>query len=91
MTRCVQMELGEVRHVRIQVRNLNGKEFTISNAKYELQGQFEAGMESSGECMIQEHVIDAYISPKQKGDYYLTYTYNIGDETLVDVIKIRVV
>ena len=87
MTRCVQMELGEVRHVRIQVRNLNGKEFTISTAKYELKGQFEADMESSGECMIQEHVIDAYISPKQKGNYYLTYMYDIGDETWSMLLK----
>lgn len=84
----IKFDLGEYRHVRILVKSATGEAFIIRNALWELS--LKDVPESSGTCTIDEHIIDAYISPAQKGVYKLKMTYEIADETLIEVIEVAV-
>ena len=48
-------------------------------------------LEASGECEIDEHVIDAYIeAPPGRTTYILRVIYDINDETLVEQLEMVV-
>lgn len=40
--------------------------------------------------MIEDHVLDALITPMQRGRYKLTITYRITNETFVEEVHIAV-
>lgn len=86
----VKFDFGEKRHVRTSVELVTGEDlpFQIRTAKWELIDD-SGVVEDSGECMIDEHKLDAYISPQKEETYTLQYTYEVADEIWVD--KIRVV
>lgn len=86
----VSFDFGEKRHVRTTVKIISGENlpFLIRTAKWELID--ESGViEDSGDCIIEEHDLDAYINPLKIESYTLRYIYEVADEIWVD--KIRVV
>ncbi len=86
----VSFDFGEKRHVRTTVKIISGEDlpFLIRTAKWELIDESEI-IEDSGECIIDEHELDAYISPQKIESYTLRFIYEVADEIWVD--KIRVV
>lgn len=81
--------LGEKRRVRLEVSSMDIKEFYIRRAVYTLDHNDET--EDNGDCIINEHVISALISPKERGVYCLEFEYDIGDEIFKECVPIRVV
>lgn len=79
---------GEVRNVRILVSNKKGDEFQIYNARYEMEKTDNYEILQSEECKIDGHVISAMISVQDTGVYSLKFIYQIGNETLVDVVEV---
>lgn len=86
----INFDLGEQRHIRVKVQAECGtdEDFTIRNAQYELITGEET--EDSGVCAVAGHRLDAHICPKKRGNYDLKFTYEIADETWIDVIRIKV-
>lgn len=84
----IQFYVGEERHVRLMIHATNNEPFLIRAARWEL---FCAGeREAEGECIIDEHVIDAKISPARKTTYQFNFTYQVADETLIEQIEVVV-
>ena len=90
MYRNICMDLGKTRHVQLLVKNIKETDFTIRSAEWSLQDKYVAQVESEGECTIKGHTLDALITPQHAGIYHLKMTYKISDETLIDIIEIRV-
>lgn len=86
----VNFDLGEIRHVKIQIHSCKGDPFEILSASYSLIWKGDMETEDSGASVIQEHVIDQVIAPKRRGTYNLEVTYRIADETLVENVEVRV-
>lgn len=84
----VEFDAGEERHVRLMVHAINQEVFTIQDAQWKLLWGGET--EAAGECRIKEHVIDAFISPKNRTTYVLQITYQVADETLIEKIGVVV-
>lgn len=82
-------DLGERRHVMLDVYSCKSEDFTIQSATYELIGN-TGDAEDSGVCSIYEHQIDTVIEPKNRGKYTLKITYSILDEILIELIGIAV-
>lgn len=86
-------DFGEKRHVRCVVKPLCEQDlpFTIRNARWELWNLWNTDeMEATGECEIDGHELDAYISPQERATYRLAFIYEVADETWVDNIKVKV-
>lgn len=83
------MDCGESRHVRIRIVNIKDEPFRILSAEYEFLKDNEAIFQGKPE--IIDHVLDVLLTPPEKGEYTLKYTYTIGDETLIDKIGIQVI
>lgn len=83
-------DIGEHRHVRLKIHAAQDAPFRIKSASWELlRGNT---LEASGECEIDEHIIDAYIeAPPGKTSYILRVIYKINDETLVEQLDLVVV
>ena len=88
MQKILMFDQGEERHVRLQIKNIRGDPFTILKAQFELVRGTKG--EDFGDAQILDHVIDVLIAPKEIGIYKLKITYWIGDETLIEVIRIEV-
>lgn len=86
----VVFDMGEVRHIRIRVKNTDGEPFQITTAEYEITNKDTKEKIQSGQAMIIEHDMDVVFAPPARGDYKLKYTYIIGDETLVDIVEVSV-
>lgn len=87
----IKFDLGEKRHVRIEITPESGEglPFRIRNARWELYDP-KASLEDSGECTIEVHELDAFITPKKAGAYTLSYVYEVADETWIEKIKVEV-
>lgn len=86
------MELGEVRHVKLKVKSIKQEEFVISDAAFELKRCDCMEPEDKGKANIMDAcILDAVISPQSIGEYDLKYTYHIADETLIDVVRVKVI
>ena len=85
------IDYGEKIHIRAIVKLVCDEEipFRIRNARYELVDP-NGEVEDEGECSIQYHTLDALICPQSKGKYELKFIYNVGDETWVEPVKLRV-
>ena len=86
----VDFDLGETRHVKLQIHSCKGDPFEILSASYSLTAKGEAEPEDNGASVIQEHVIDQVISPKRRGTYSLRVMYRIADETIIENVEVRV-
>lgn len=84
----IHFDRGECRHVKLLIHAVDDAPFTIHEAHWELL--WAGKVEASGECGIDGHVIDAYISPENRATYRLRVTYVIADETLVEQIDVEV-
>lgn len=86
----VDFDLGETRHVRIEILSCKNDPFEISSASYTLTARGDAEPESQGTSVIMDHVIDQVITPQKRGIYILAVTYRIADETLIENIQVQV-
>lgn len=86
----VKFDLGEKRHVRIEIISKDGGEFQIMNARFELINADTKQIATSGECLVSDHIIDAFLSPEISGSYELRYVYQIADETWIDPVRVVV-
>lgn len=84
----IQFYMGEDRYVRFLVHASDDEVFTIRTARWSLTcaGQQEA----DGECLIDEHMISAKISPLKRSVYHLSITYQVADETLIEKVEVVV-
>lgn len=87
----MNIDLGEKIHVRSIIKPKCEQDipFSIRSARWEL---YDPGgsLEEQGECTINTHEIDAFVSPQKTGSYRLKYIYEIADETWVDNVRLRV-
>lgn len=85
----IVFEAGEQRHVRLLIHSTNGEPFRIRAARYELSLLGE--IQESGECRVEDHVIDCFISPALRHrTYELKVVYEVADEVLAETIKVSV-
>lgn len=90
-TQKIKFDAGEKRHVRTNVKIISGEDlpFQIRVATWELWDEDE-NLEDQGDCYIDEHMLDAYISPQKTGTYTLKYIYEVADEIWVDPVRVVV-
>lgn len=86
----ISFDLGEKKHVPVEVVSRKGEEFTITDATYELIYASDGLVEDTGSCVVVDHNIDSLISPKKTGVYMLKYTYHVADEILIENMELRV-
>lgn len=86
----VNLNQGETRHIKLKIINKKDEPFQITAAQYELMPMYENEVLEKGQAAILDHILDVVITPPGAGIYRLTYTYIIGDETLVDVVEVHV-
>ena len=86
----VEFDLGETRHVKIEILSCKNNPFEIASASYALTARGDAEPESQGASVIMDHVIDQVITPRKRGIYILAVTYRIADETLIENIQVQV-
>ena len=87
----LNMELGERRHVGIEIRSTKKEEFEVSNGTYELKRCSDAEIEDTGEVNIMDSKrMDVLICPEMIGEYDLRFIYHIADEIFVDIVRVRV-
>lgn len=86
--KMLTMDLGEVRECIIEISSNNDEVFTIRNATYVFTKDDETI--STGDCTIKDHELYAVIEPTSAGVHRLIYTYEIGNERLIDKIWINV-
>lgn len=84
----IQFYAGEEKHIRLIVHATNNEPFVIRQARWEL---YCAGnSEASGDCVIDDHIIDAKVAPTRKTTYQLDVIYQVADETLIERIDVVV-
>lgn len=86
----MRINVGEVRHVKIEVFSIKKEEFNIDNAEYELIRKDTGKSEIEGVCGVEGHLIDVVIQPKFSGFYILKIVYSIANERLIENIEINV-
>lgn len=84
----VKFDLGEQKHVYVEIRSRKNQDFQIRSASWELLR--DGAAENGGSCVIIDHVLDIFLYPQQAGTYILRVTYEIADETLVENIIVQV-
>lgn len=86
----IMFDGGERRHVRLRIHAAGDAPFRIKTARYELESVSQ--VIDSGDCEIDEHVIDAYIIvPDVRTRYTFRIIYEINDETLKEKLELVVV
>lgn len=85
----IMFDVGERRHVKLRIHAADNAPFRIKSASWELvRGN---ALQATGECEIDEHVVDAFIeAPHGRTTYILRVTYDINDETLVEQLEMVV-
>lgn len=87
----IVMEVGEIRHVRIKILNVNPNvSFQIIDASYELYRKETQEKIKNGKCNIIDHVLDVVVEANESGRFGLKYIYKIADETLIDEVEVCV-
>jgi len=76
--------------VRIKVVSTGGDTFPIQSATYELERLSDRQMETSGAATIDGSEVYVLVTPQQTGNYRLSYTYQIANETLKAVVDLGV-
>ncbi len=86
----IAFDLGERRHVYLDIISLKKQDFEISEASYELIRMASRETEETGSCVIIDHTLDMIIAPKMIGKYVLRVTYHIADQILVENLDVQV-
>lgn len=84
------MDFGEIRHIRLLIKNIYNRSFQILKCDYELRDP-TGEIEDSGAADIADHVLDVLVSPKTRGEYDVKFTYIIADETLIEHVNLKVI
>lgn len=87
----LNFELGERRRISLKVWINGADSFALSAPVWELKKQVK---ESSGTCEATQDgaawVLVAEVQPKQKGQYELQFTFNVGTEIIKKSARINV-
>lgn len=84
----IRFYAGEDKHVRLMIHATNQEPFIIRKASWEL---LCAGVvEAEGDCVIEDHVLDAKICPEKRTSYQLKITYYVADEKLIEQLEVKV-
>ena len=86
----VRFDFGERKHVQLLIHSVKNEDFTILSASYALTKKRTGVKEDEGPCVIDGHIVDTVIEPKETGTYELRITYHIADETLIENIEVLV-
>ena len=86
----IAFDLGEKKHVYLEIISRKKQEFEVSEASYELIRMASRETEDSGTCLIEGQVLDMVISPQMVGRYVLKVTYSIADQILIENIDVQV-
>ena len=70
--------LGERVTLRFRVDNIEGQDFTISNAQYTVE--VGGAVESSGAMTVDGHELSFLFNPTKVGYYRVTVMYDIGTD-----------
>lgn len=87
----IELEHGENRHVILKIHSCKQDDFYIIDANYSLTRCGDEMPEAEGTCNIHNKTIDTVINPKHTGIYRLKITYFILDETLIDIVEVKVI
>lgn len=87
----LEIDFGEIRHVKLEVKSIKQENFEILGGKYELKKCSSTEVEADGEVNIIDcHIMDVVVCPQCVGEYELKFTYRIADETLIDIVRLKV-
>lgn len=86
----IAFDLGEKKHVYLEIISRKKQEFEVSEASYELIRMASRETEDSGTCLIEGHTLDMVISPQMVGRYVLKVIYSIADQILIENIDVQV-
>lgn len=90
MKHVIAFDLGEKKHIYIEIISKKKQEFEVYEATYELLKKPDRIVEDQGVCTINGHMLDVIISPQKAGGYILRITYHIADEILIEQIEVQV-
>lgn len=85
---CLNFILGERRKVWSEVTCNDGAPFVIRNATYELKKYDK--IVDSGECFIDNHVVNVMLEPPEKGLFCLIFSFEIGGEIIKEKVEVKV-
>lgn len=52
--------------------------------------KYTGNIVGSGQADIEKHILRAMVTPPEPGTYLLKYIYQIGMETFVEVVEVKV-
>lgn len=87
----IVVDKGEHIYIRNIVKHKYDQDipFTIRNAKWSLIDQVGRVLQD-GDCDIDGHEIKSFVLFDKEGTFYLKYVYQIGDETWIDNVRVKV-
>ncbi len=86
----IAFDLGEKKHVYLEIISRKKQDFEISEASYELIRMVSRETEDAGTCVIEGHTLDMLIAPKELGKYVLKVSYHIADQILIENLDVQV-
>lgn len=85
-----EMDMGETRIIQIGIHSIHDDLFNILSAEYEMSEKYTGNIVGSGQADIEKHILRAMVTPPEPGTYLLKYIYQIGMETFVEVVEVKV-
>lgn len=95
----LEYDIGEIKYASATIRTTNkGEKIVIRSAKWELYEKLGVILQSGtyGDannpeaCLVNDNVVSALIEGKEKGNYILKFTIEIGPERIIDKCVIKV-
>ena len=95
----LEYDIGEKKYATATVRSANKSEkVIIRTAKWELYEKPEVILQSGtyGDtnnpeaCLVNNNIVSALVEGKEKGNYILKFTVEIGPERIIDKCVIKV-
>ncbi len=87
----INVDRGEHIYIRNVITHKYNRDlpFTIRNAEWSLVDQV-GRIFQGGNCDINGHEIKSFVKFDKEGTFFLRYVYQIGEETWVDNVKVKV-
>lgn len=95
----LEYDVGEIKYASATIRSADKSEqIVIRSAKWELYEKpdqiLQSGIYGDSEkpeaCLVNDNIVSALVEGKEKGNYILKFTVEIGPERIIDKCVIRV-
>lgn len=95
----LEYDVGEIKYASATIRSTNkGEKIVIRSAKWELYEKPEVILQSGtyGDtsnpeaCLVNDNVVSALVEGKERGNYILKFTVEIGPERIIDKCVVKV-